>query len=55
MRLDTLLAELECIRMQAEDLEDVVDPDLILLSILDRLLEYIDNPKVEEAINDIPF
>ena len=53
MKLDGLLNQLEQLRAQAE-LENL-ESDLVSLSIIKLLVEYIANPKIEEAINEISF
>jgi hypothetical protein len=53
MKLEGLLNQLEQLRAQAE-IENF-EGDLVSTSIIKLLVDYIGNPKVEEAINEIPF
>lgn len=55
MKLEGLLSELERIKLRAEDANENLDSDLVTKVILQLLLDYINNPKVEEAVNEIPF
>lgn len=56
MKLTDLLYRLEQVRAQQEAgaFEDF-DDGYIEKVLLQLLIEYIDNPKIEEAINEIPF
>ena len=53
MKLESLLAQLENIKVGAE--VDKWEAELVTLAILELLVRYINNPKVEEKINDITF
>lgn len=53
MKLETLLTQLERTRELSE--ADQWDSEMVMLIIIDRLVAYIGNPKVEEKINEIPF
>lgn len=53
MKIDSLLARLRDIGITAEegDFED----DYIDKLIIDVLLDYVNNDKIREAVDDIPF
>lgn len=56
MKLDSLLKQLENTRVsfETEDFEAI--PETLRGKILIQLLlDYIGNPKIEEKINEIPF
>ena len=53
MKLEELLARLDHIKTGAE--VDKLESELIVLAILELLVQYIDNPKVEEKIDGICF
>lgn len=55
MKIDELLAKLEQIRMKAEEDENWLDVEITVSSIIITLLEYINNPKVEAKVDEIPF
>lgn len=56
MKLDSLLAQLENIKAEFESSDfEQISEDHRSKIILQLLLDYINNPKVEEAVNDIPF
>jgi hypothetical protein len=59
MKLESLLAQLELIRLEADtskDFDDREGTDLYFSKkVILTLINYVGNQKVEEAINDIPF
>ena len=56
MKLDALISQLETVRVRVENGEfEEFDEGYIEKVILQLLIEYIGNPKIEEAINEIPF
>ena len=56
MKLESLLNQLEQVRAEyeAHDFEEY-SREYRGKVIIQKLVEYIGNPKIEEAINDIPF
>lgn len=56
MKLENLLAQLEQIRAEyeAHDFEEYSESYRGKV-IIQKLLDYIGNPKIEEKINEIPF
>jgi len=53
MKLQDLLAGLENIAAGNE--KEDWEPDLVQIAIIELLVRYIGNPKVEEKINEIHF
>lgn len=53
MNLQSLLIQLEELRIKAE--ERLLDPDIVMLSAIDFLAGYINNVKVSDKIDEIPF
>lgn len=54
MKLDSFLNQLESFRIRCE--ENVKDFDSTLkIELIDLLVDYIDNQKVRDKINEIPF
>lgn len=53
MKLDDLIRGLENIK--AGNDSEGWDKDLVTLAILELLVRYINNPRVEEKINEIHF
>lgn len=56
MKLESLMAELENVRNRAETSEfQELSERYVPALIVDILVKYIGNKKVEEAVNEIPF
>jgi hypothetical protein len=56
MKLDSLLARLNQIKAAEENGEfGDFEPDHVSKVIIQALIEYLNNPKIEEAINEISF
>ena len=53
MKLESLLHSLENLRVSAENNE--FERDMIVLILIKDLLEYIDNQKVSDAVDEIVF
>jgi hypothetical protein len=53
MKVEQVLSQLGRIRIDSENND--VDHEIVARAILQLLIEYIGNKKIEEAINDIPF
>ena len=53
MKLELLIHSLESLQASAENHE--YERDIVMLMLLKDLLEYIDNPKVSDAVNEIVF
>lgn len=53
MKLDDLIKGLENIK--AGNDSDKWEPELVTIAILELLVRYINNPRVEEKINEIHF
>lgn len=54
MKLDSLLFELNQIKMDSEKSEEF-DPNFNMVRIIHALVMYLNNPKIEAAIDDIAF
>lgn len=55
MKLEECISMLERVRLMADDGQDGLDHDAVVLNIIHILVQYIGNPKVEEKVNEIPF
>jgi hypothetical protein len=58
MKIETLLYKLEDVRVKAEtdEFDTFADKNAFIAKvILQLLLEYLNNPRIEEAVNDISF
>lgn len=55
MKLEELLNELDFIKAQAEIAEDPFYMDLLKVKLIELLVSYINNPKLEEKVNEITF
>jgi hypothetical protein len=55
MKIENLMSRLESIRLRAEGNGDWLDKEITVLEIIQALVEYVNNPKVSDKIDEIPF
>lgn len=55
MRLENALAMLESIRLMADDDQDSIEREAVVLNIVHILVEFINNDKIREKVDEIPF
>lgn len=52
MKIEELLKELDHLRTTSEE---EYDKEMQIIKLILLLVQYINNPKISEAIDDIPF
>lgn len=55
LKKSNVLARLKQMKERAEDPEDTGIKELLPMAILDTLLDYINDPQIRKAVDEIPF